>query len=263
MTLTIRFICCIFITSFSASAIADIRILTTEEPPTNYTENGELTGITTEIVIALQDQLGLNHEIEILPWARTYRILKSQPNILAFSGGKTPDREALGFHFIGPVTTRIHSLIARKDSDYKISSFEDIKKLNLTAGTMRQDWREIFLKEKGVTIESATDHYGVIKMLFAGRIQLAVSSDIEGPIVSKKAGIDYSEFKTVYPFQTSSSYLLFSKETPPATVNKWQQAYEQLQTTNFFDDTAKRWSKKLGYQLSYSKDKGFYALPVE
>jgi hypothetical protein len=93
---------------------ADIQIYTDEEPPTTISENGVLTGTTVDIVEALKASLGIVIPIQLVPGNRSYQAVSENPNVMAFTYGRTPEREKLGFHFIGPVITRQHALWARE-----------------------------------------------------------------------------------------------------------------------------------------------------
>ena len=240
-------------------AIASVRILTTEEPPTNYTVHGELTGITTDIVEAIKKRLNIETKIEVLPWARAFKIAKTERNTLIFTAGRSPERTAHGFHFIGPVVTRTHSLWSKSDSNFNITLLEDISKQQLRIGAMRGDWREKYFSNLGFEVDKTTDHYMSLRMLLIGRFNLMVSSDLEAPQVAKELDIDANKIKMAFPFLKSSSYLIMSRDTPKTTVNLWNKAFTELQETDFFEKTAEKWSVILGYELGYSKDKGIYA----
>lgn len=238
-------------------AKAELRFITTEEPPTNYIENGKLVGITTDIVVELQKRLNINAPIDVIPWARAYRIAKTQPNVLVFTAGKSPERVAHGFHFIGPISTRTHILVSRKDATFSIEQLNDIKNLKLNIGAMRGDWREKYFVDRGFVVQNATNHYIVLKMLAAGRIPLAISSDLELPALITASNLDTDLFKPAYKFKTSDSYILLSKGTRKETVKKWHDAFKHLQLSDFFDKTAAKWGKKLGVNLVYLKESGF------
>ena len=125
----------------AAVAEAEVRILTCEEPPTNFMEEGELRGMTVEIVRAIRDRLGIYDEIEILPWARAYRIAKREPGVVIFTCAITPERVAHGFHFVGPVTTRRYVLWMKRGAGIGLSDIGEITERGLSLGTVRGDWR--------------------------------------------------------------------------------------------------------------------------
>ena len=244
---------------FIRTVSADVdRIVTTEEPPTNYTYQGVFTGTTTDIVEEIKKRLGLSAKIEVKPWACSYAIAKSEANVAIYTAGRTQERIAHGFHFIGPVASRRHILWKRRSSPLEISGVMDIKENNLVVGAMRGDWREKYFVNLGVNVESVTVHHQNMKKLLAGRIHLWASSDIEAPSIADDLGIDMSEVEVAYVFDQAGSYIMLSRETPKDVVDQWREAYQAIQKTDFFVNASHKWSKILGYTLKYKNDRGFY-----
>lgn len=237
---------------------AEVRIVTTEEPPTNFTQQGQLLGITTDIVNAIRKELGIHSEIEVKPWARSYLIAKANPNVAIFTAGQTEIREMLGFHFVGPVVSRKHGLWARKDNDYAINQLSDVKKLNLKVGAMRDDWRALHIKEQGILVEEVPAHVHGLKMLLRKRTDLWISSNIEAPVIAQSQQVDMDRIKMVLVFKEAPSYIMLSKGTQPEVVKAWQAAFSKLQQSGFMDQLAEKWSKNLGYKLVYHPEQGIH-----
>lgn len=247
----------ILFTSFSYAN--ELRILTNEEPPTNYLdEDKRIVGITVDVVEKLKEQLNIKSDIELLTWDLAYKIAKNEPNIMLFTAGKTFERIKEGFHFIGPVTTKKHILYSNNSSKIDMSTALDIKNKKLRIGAMRGDWRAKYFKDKGLIVQEVSNHQDNIEKLILGKIDLWASSNLEMPLIAKKAKISEEDIEGSYVFKEFASYLMLSKKTSKKDVKKWQIAYKQLQRTDFFDKTAKKWSNILHIDLKYSKDKGFY-----
>ena len=51
----------------AGAADGPVRIVTEEFPPYNYTEGGKITGLGTEVVEAVLQQLGLHGQFQSLP----------------------------------------------------------------------------------------------------------------------------------------------------------------------------------------------------
>jgi polar amino acid transport system substrate-binding protein len=243
---------------FFPNASAQVKVVSSEEPPTNYTYHGQFTGITTDIVKAILKRLNLQINIEVKPAARSLINAKNEPNVIIFTLGKTPQRIAHGFHFIGPVITRKHSLWGISSRSFNITSIEDIKKNNLTIGTVRGDWRANFFRDQGIKTQEVKLNSQNLKKLLASRVDLWVSSGLETPAITKALGVNLSQIKMVYVFKESPSYIVLSKNTEQTTINAWRKAYSALQETDFFINNAKKWSNILAVELSYNKDNGFY-----
>lgn len=251
-------VCSFFLCCFSFSAYGQLRIVTSEEPPTNYTVDGRLTGITTDIVRELMKRLNLNVGIEVMPWARSYRIAKSQSNVVIFTAGKTQSRIEHGFYFVGPVVTRKHLLWSRKGSNYRIKEPQDIPKLNLVMGGMAGDWRTKYFLDRGVAVQTVPNHQQNLLMLLRGRIDLWISSDIEALSITKALALDISKLERAFLIKEASSYIMLSKGTPQEAVDQWQQAFADLRKTDFFNKLATKWADILGYDIKYSPDRGLF-----
>lgn len=244
---------------WSSVAVSEqLRILTSEEPPTNFYSNNKITGITADIVYEIQKHINDDTIIEILPWARAYSYAKEQPNVLIFTAGKTQDRIDHGFHFIGPVVTRKHTLFSKKNIPFSINSIEDIIEQDLVVGAMRGDWRSRFFKTKGIEVQEVFSHELNAKKLVTDRIDLWALSDLEISMVLDKSSVSLADVKASFVFSESSSYLMFSKNTPTSTINLWAGGFEKVQRSSFFSLASHKWSKELSVPISYTPELGFH-----
>jgi ABC-type amino acid transport substrate-binding protein len=237
---------------------SQVRILTTEEPPTNYTFQDKLVGTTIDIIEEIKRLLNLNVRIEVKPWARSYKIAKEEPGVVIFTAGRTQERVQHGFYFIGPVITRKHALWCKKGKTYNVTSINDIKAMNLNIGSMRGDWRTKFFLDQGIKVQEVANHELNLVKLLKGRFHLWVSSDVETPPILKKLGYDMDVIEIAYVFKEAESYIMLSKDTSKDIVEKWQNAFATIQKSDFFEKASKKWSDILGFELGYSKEKGFF-----
>lgn len=236
----------------------DIRIVTAEEPPTNFTQDGQVTGIVADVVNAILGTLHQDAAIAVLPWARAYHLALNEPNVVIFTAGRTRERIDHGFHFVGPVTTRRHTLYARAGQAFEIAGIEDISRLKLRIGAMRGDWRGMYFREKGIDVEDVSSHLQALKMLLHKRIDFFVSSDLELGALLRTAGVERRQVEPAWVFQERDAFIMLSKGTPAETVTRWQEAFAALRGTDFFERTARKWSTELGVPLRYAPEKGFY-----
>ncbi len=234
----------------------DVRVITADEPPTNYKENDEVVGTTVDIVRALIKELNSDSNIEFMPWSRAIKLVSENPNIAVFTAGKTKQRIDHGYYFIGPVMTRKHVLWKRADRYLSVSSIEDIKNKNYRVGALRGDWRGKLFEKNNV--EDVRKPEQNLEKLLRGRIDLWVTSDIEAPSVAKSISVDIKDIAVAYVIKEAPSYIMLSKDTPSNTVRAWEAALIELQKTDFFEKVADKWKEKLGLDLSYADDKGFY-----
>ena len=92
-------------------------------------DNGELTGFSVEIIQALFDEIDLQPNIIVMPWARAYDVAKNEPNVLIFSIARTPHREPM-FHWIGNITHETFSFWGERskftDKQYNQSCIDSL-----------------------------------------------------------------------------------------------------------------------------------------
>ncbi len=232
------FICILF--CMPCSAVDQLSILTEESPPFNFTQKGQLTGLSTQVVQEITRRLGITDSIEVVPWARGYERLSSEPNTVLFSTARTPERESL-FYWVGPIYSFRIGFYARKVDARNIGSLDAAKKIGSIA-TYRDDYREQILKSLGFTnLDSSNDLKSCIRKLMSGRVDLWFSDNIGAPKVASEAGIDPEEIEEVFTYMQSSSYIAISKQTPLAVVQQWQKTLDEIKADGTFRWLAQRW----------------------
>jgi polar amino acid transport system substrate-binding protein len=135
---TTRFASWVCLILFMANTVgAELTILTEDLPPYNYTENGKLTGATTQVVQEIMRRLGIDDSIAVVPWARGYQRLNNEPNVVLFTTALTPERERR-FHWVGPLFDSRMVFFARQSDPRRIESLEAAKQVAAVA-TYRED----------------------------------------------------------------------------------------------------------------------------
>jgi len=90
---------------FSFMTAQNLRIMTEENAPFNFTSGSSYEGIAVDLLEIMLKDSGRSEiigNIEILPWARSYQEVQDKPNTLLFSMGRTEFRENL-FKWVGPI----------------------------------------------------------------------------------------------------------------------------------------------------------------
>ena len=86
-----------------AAAAQPIRLMTEEFAPFQHYENGKLTGLSVEIVQAVQKEIGSLDTMAVYPWNRGLRLLAKSTHSALFSMARTPEREDK-FKWVGPLS---------------------------------------------------------------------------------------------------------------------------------------------------------------
>ncbi|MCG8572189.1 MAG: transporter substrate-binding domain-containing protein [Spirochaetes bacterium] len=251
--LTIVIILCVCVFGFS-----QFRMVTNDSTPTGFNLDGKMTGTSITIVEGILEYMGKDVEIEVYPWARAYKIAQEEPNVIIFTAGKTQERIDLGFHFIGPIITRKHSLWKLKSAKIKINAVNDLKKLKYSIGALQGDWRGKYFTDMGIEIDYTSSHQSNLEKLISKRIDLWATSDIEAPNIAKKANINFNKIELVYVISEASSYFMISKGTDPKIIKAWEDAFKHLESTNYMKKKTNELYKKLNMKFDYKPGIGYF-----
>ncbi len=224
------------------------RILTEEFPPYNYTsDDGKILGISTEIVREIFKRTGHPDNIEVLPWADGYRLAREENNTILFSTTRSPAREKL-FKWVGPLVPNNLVFFARKGSGISIKTMEDAKNVS-SIGVYKDDFGELLLKEKGFTnLDAVMENQMNVQKLIDGEIDLWIANELTGKhmIAKAKGG---AEIEKVYEIEKNYMFVAFSKNTPDAVVDKWQQALDEIKSDGTYAQIFSQW-----IMFSYTDD---------
>lgn len=234
------------------------RIVSSVEPPTNFYENNSFVGITVDIVHAIMAELDETYPIEVYPWARTITILERGPNVFGFTAGKTKARTETGFHFIGPVVSRTHALYSHQPDANRISDPAQILQDNKIVGGMRGDWRVLFFKDRGINVQTTSNHLQSLKKLINGRIDYWVSSDLELSYHLQNRSHMQRILTPVYEIARKPSYIMASPQTAKPLFKKWQNAFESLRHNGTLEKIAQKWAAKTGLAFRYAPQHGIF-----
>lgn len=214
----------VFIFSLNAK---EFTILTEEAKPFNYIEDGEVVGISADIVKEILKRVDHPNNIKILPWTKAYNATKDGSGYALFGTLRHKDREEL-FKWVGPLTGIACVLYAKKDSKIEIDSLEDAKKVG-KIGVYKDDIQEQILKNHGFTnLESTINNLHNPIKLASGEIDLWANGDLSASGISHTASIDGSDFKQVFQYCDMQLYIAFSKDSDEEVLKKWQRALDEI-----------------------------------
>lgn len=215
-------------------------IMTEEYPPFNYTADGKVTGLSTEVVQQLAKKVGHPEGIEVLPWARAYGLIQQKEGMILYSMTRTPEREAM-FKWVGPVASNKWVFFAKKGSGLAIGSLEDAKKVE-KIGTYKDDAAESFLKAQGfANLDSVLNDDQNVPKLMAGRINLWIIGELQGIYKAKAKGVAADQLEKVFDVKDTELYIAFSKNAPDAEVAKWQAALDSMKADGSYEALVKKY----------------------
>lgn len=226
----------------SQSALCNELIVLTEDlPPLNYIDNGVLVGPSVEIVREIIKRLGTKEQIKVYPWARAYKMALEEKNVVLFGMTYTEVRKDK-FKWVGPLAIKRDILVGKKNSDLKIKTLEDAKKVR-RIGTLLDDTRGRLLERLGFTnLEPVTDEKLNAQKLAISRIDLWAYKIPGLRTVCDLAGVDYREFEEVYHLREIELMIAFSKKTPDSVVRKWNEAFNEMLSDGTVLQIRKKWN---------------------
>ena len=221
------------------AAIQEFNIYTEEYPPYNYSKDGKVTGISTEIVREMLGRLGHPDNIHVSPWSKAYRLVQETDNSILYSTTRTAAREHL-FKWVGPLVPNNISFFAKTDSGISINNLDDARKVG-RIGVYIDDIGEILLKGKGFTnLRSVPDNITNIKDLVDGKIDLWIINELTGKQMAREQGVD-NQVEKVFDVQETFMYIAFPKSTPDSVIDQWQQTLDQLKNDGTYGKIFSQW----------------------
>jgi ABC-type amino acid transport substrate-binding protein len=229
MVIMLSFACLI-----PASFGSDFSIMTEDYAPFNYTEDGKITGLSSEIMLELINRVDQPNNIKVMLWSEAYDKISKSDGYILYSMTKTKEREEL-FKWVGPLATDRWVFYAKKGSALKISNLDDARKV-AKIGTCKDSASEQFLKKEGFTnIISAADDTENVTKLMSGDIDLWIVGDLQGIYKAKTSDIDSSNLEIAHKIQDAELYIAFSKKTPDSEIVKWQKALDDLKAEGVYE----------------------------
>ncbi|MCL9783877.1 transporter substrate-binding domain-containing protein [Vibrio sp. S4M6] len=253
----------IFCSGLAQSAsVNDINWYTEEYPPWNYTENGELKGFYVDVLLDLWVKVGINktkQDIRVLPWARGYHYLNTDPNTALFSMARTAEREKLGILWVGPLETgKRTAIFAKKDKHYRFDSIDDVNQeftkasvgsINkigaLNKGATGQFFLQIGGSPKALHRVNTTDQ--LFGMLKNDRVSAISYNMMNAFYVMKKLGMNPKNYEVVFYLTppTTGGYFGFNKDTDPQLIEVLQKALDELRQEGVIDKHYEKYKPNL------------------
>jgi polar amino acid transport system substrate-binding protein len=148
----------------ATTAYADpLRLVTEDYPPYSYREGAMLKGSSVDQVNLLMKEAGLDHTLEIMPWARALALTEKQPRYCVFTAAHNAERDPK-FKWVEPLLSGRTLLINPQTLD---------EARQLLVGTTRNDFTADILKAQDFKrVDLATDFNLTLKKLMLDRIDL-------------------------------------------------------------------------------------------
>ncbi|WP_445578008.1 Amino acid ABC transporter substrate-binding protein, PAAT family [Pseudomonas sp. E141] len=231
----------------NAAAENALRIVTEELPPYNMTQNGRVTGMSTEVVQAVLKEVGVEASIQPMPWARAYELALNESNVLIYSIVRTPARESL-FQWVGAIAPTQWYMYSLAERPVKLNSLDDAHGHQIA--TVNQDVGEQYLVSKGFRIgtdlQSSNKYEHNYRKLKVDHVELWISNELNALYLTRQNGEDPDKVLIrSLPLPELSSQdglsMAFSRKTPAATVEKFRSGLETIRRNGVYDAIMRKW----------------------
>lgn len=232
--------------SLAAFPGAAVRILTEEFPPYNFTENGKITGFSTEVVEAVLKEIKVQGEFQSLPWARAYETAQNSENTLIYSIGRTDAREKL-FKWVGVIAPADFYLFSLPGRNLKFEQLDEAR--NYQIGTVNEDVGEQFLVSKGFVkgknLQSSVKYSFNYEKLKLGRVDLWIIPELTAFYLVRQAGDDPAKMLAkahrITGLGSDGYYMAFGTHTPDSLVDQFRRGLETIKKNGTFDALKRKW----------------------
>ena len=213
-----------------AGSVSSVRLLTEHSPPGQFlNEQGEVTGVTAELIKQVQSRVGESGAIELMPWGRALSIARNSSNTALFETVRTAEREDW-FHWVGPLmhySIKLYGLKHRLGVDAAGLSLPG----KLIACSYRKAATSVDIKQfgfiEGRNLVLSTQSGECLDMLIYGRVDLMAITEYSLPQYSSEVSRSGYELVAVRHLAERKRYLAFSKDVSDDRITAWQQALEQ------------------------------------
>ena len=217
----------------------NFKIYTEEFPPYNYSNDGKISGISTEIVREILRRLNHPDSIEIAPWSQAYRRTLESDYTILYSTTRTPLREGL-FKWVGPLVPNNTAFFARTVSGVSINTLDEARKVG-RIGVYLDDFGETLLKEKGFkNLRSVPDNMLNVADLVNGKIDLWIINELTGNYMAKEAKLA-DKIEKVFDVQNDFMFIAFSKNTPDSIIDLWQKTLDNIKDDGTYAQIFSTW----------------------
>ena len=217
-----------------------LRILTEDWPPISYEENGKAQGMAVELVQAIQKDVGNQDAIEVVPWARGYKLLQDSPNTVLFTLIRNPEREKM-FALLGPVARGNISLFVLQKSAKSFSNLTEIKNNATIAATRGTAFQTTLLQQGFHNVVDVLNTEMGLRLLLSGRVDILCDDSLTIADLLKNLQISGAHLKTAAVLQDYNLYLGFSPGTDVNSILQWKKSLEKIKHNGRYASIYRKW----------------------
>ncbi|MFI0472313.1 substrate-binding periplasmic protein [Halomonas sp. HMF6819] len=149
-----------------------LSVNTEEYPPFNYEIDGEIVGDATARLRRAFEEVGIDAQFQLFPWARAYTEARFRPDHCVYSTTRTPARELM-FRWAGPLAINEWAALARTDTPFTPTQIKELR--GLRVGSFREDAIGDYVESRGISVIRAPSERVNVARLEAGLLDVIVT----------------------------------------------------------------------------------------
>lgn len=214
--------------AWAQPALPRLRVVTENWRPYNYVEDGEIKGTATAVVRQVLERAGIMHSIDVLPWARAYRMALHEADVLIYTLIRIPPREPL-FRWVGPLGAGGASWLYKRRGEPTPPLHTEAARRRTPVLTNNESMDHLMLLHLGYESVLAVGRVDVaIKMFIAGRAPLIAFDDAVLDEEFARLGLSRDAVEPVLRLFGTPPYMGLSLRTDASVAQRLQAALDEL-----------------------------------
>lgn len=221
---------------------AGLTAYTEEWPPYNYTEDGIIKGIASDVLRALCNDAKVDCRITVVPWARATNTVLNTPDTLIYTIARTPARES-EYAWVGPLSPRTTWIYGRPELKEQVRELKDLAKLRI--GIVRDDASGPDLLAAGVpasTLVIDSSNASVLRMYRLSMIDAMVDTEIGMAWSLRLAAMPEGSVSRLAKLSDGGAYYFaLNRNSDPQMVRSLQHALDKLKRDGTLEAIKKKY----------------------
>lgn len=216
---------------------------TEEWAPYNFQDGRDVKGIATDLLREACKTARLNCKVEMVPWARGYKIVRNTPDTVLFTTARKPERED-HFLWVGPILSRSTWVFARPHPA-DAAGTRELNKLRF--GIVRGEAAYQDLLNAGVAPTSMVEdssNASILRLLLSGVVDAMVDTEVAMAWALRSSSLDASTVIKHSKLADEGAYFYaFNLKSNPEVVGRLQAAIDKLKRQGRVDALVRRYTQ--------------------
>lgn len=219
---------------------------TEQWPPYNFMESGEVKGIASDVFKAVCADAGLTCKLNLVPWARAYKTVRTLPDTVLFTTARKASREK-EFLWVGPLLPRSTWVYVKSPQDKESVPHREISQLRF--GIVREEAAHQDLIQAGVPANSIIEdssNAAVLRLLMADAVDAMVDTEVGMAWSLRSANLPPGAITKLSKLSEDGAYYFaLNLQTSPAIVRRMQASMDKLRRSGRLDAINRQYSSGL------------------